>query len=204
MARDRLQCGGLEGYDLGAPPTWGALPLEPVDGADPGEARRDIAALAADLTADADAAATCEQHLMLAQPAFVADGPLAACVWVPDATDGIPRGVLKVTQLVGDESGEATPDVLLDALQANAPQPGEVRRHVEEVDVPCGKAVVLHAFGADGTGELEESVTYFVFPDNCRDAVELAFATGDLNLSAELIEDARVIVDTLTVTARTA
>jgi len=64
--------------------------------------------------------------------------------------------------------------------------------------------VVVRALVADAAGALEESVTWFVFPDGCRDAVQLTFATPDLHLAPLLTADARAAADNLSVTARPA
>lgn len=202
MAVDRTRTGGLQGYQVGAPTTWGVLPREPVDGPDAGPARRAIAALAADLTTDAEAAARCEQHLLLAQPALVAQGPLAVAAWVPDPVSGVPAGVLVIEHVVDD--GVAAPETFLAGLQDRRPRDGEqeLRFEIERTRVPAGEALVLNALGADEQGDLEESVTYVVFPDTCRDAISLTFATGELHLAAEMARDAAAVVETLTVTGR--
>ncbi len=201
MPGDRATAGALDGYQLGAPATWGALPSDPVDGPDPGAARQAISALAASLTTDAEAASVCEQHLMLAQPAMVAEPHLAVCVWVPDPLVGLPSGVLVVDLLIDDAHGVALPENYLAALGRDVPMGRVERQDVQRVQVPAGEAVVVSALARDEAGALEESLTYVVFPDNSRDAIELNFATSDLHLAEAMVEDAQAIVDTLTVTA---
>lgn len=204
MSADRERAGGLLGYQLGAPVTWGVLPSDPVDGPDPAAARQAISALAADLTTDAEAASRCEQHLLLAQPDLVAPPHLSVAVWVPDPLFGVPCGVMRAEHLVGDDGAAATAEDLLSALDPTGVEGEVLRYEVERTRVSAGEAVVVRALVADAAGALEESVTWFVFPDGCRDAVLLAFATSDVHLAPLLTADARAVADNLSVTARPA
>lgn len=204
MSADRERAGGLLGYQLGAPVTWGVLPSDPVDGPDPAAARQAISALAADLTTDAEAASRCEQHLLLAQPQLVAPSHLAVGVWVPDPLHGLPCGAVHVEHVVGEDGAVATAERLLEVLEPPDGETGVLRYEVERTRVTAGEAVVVSELATAASGVLVESVTYFVFPDLCRDAVRLAFTTADLHLAAQLVEDARAVADNLTVTARPA
>lgn len=207
-AGDRASCGGLKGYHVSAPTTWGVLPRTPVDGPAAGEARRAIAALAAALTTDASAASVCEQQLLLAQPGTQPEDHLAVAVWVPDPLSGEPSGVLVVDHLVGEDDGSAsgagvaTPEDFEASLGLDVPEESILRRASERTRLPAGEAIVVNALVEASNGNLDESVTYVVFPDNCRDAISLTFATDELHLAAELAEDAQLIAESLTVTPR--
>lgn len=198
MAADHHAGKVITGHDLGAPTTWGLLPLERLDGSDGPATRRMIAAVAADLTTDAGAASRLEQELLRVQPALVAQGALAVAVWVPDPIAGLPLGHLVVELLVGDGT---TPEQYAASLDPR-PRPGQsvLRFDVEQLSVPAGPAVVVDTVGAEARGEVEEVITYVVFPDGTTDAMSLTFATTALHLGGELAGDARAIADTLTVT----
>ena len=190
--------GPLDRWDIGAPPTWGPLPLVPVDGPDGPEARRAITAVAAQLTTDARAAAELEQLLLLAQPQLVAEQPLGVAVWVPDPLSGYPAAHLVVELLLGDGT---SPEEYLETVDGS-PGPGQqvVRFDKQLVRLPAGDAVLLGGVGSDEGGVLEEVVEYVVFPDACADGIRLVFASTSLHLGDELAEQARLIAATLVVT----
>lgn len=191
----------LVGYDLAGPPTWGPLPLDPQSGDTAGAVRRAVGELAADLTSGPEAASRCEQVLLRAQPGYVDQGHQAVFVWVADPEDGTPTGVLVVELLVHDtDDGVARADAFEQALPPASSRPEVVRQDVVRERVPAGEAVVVSALGADQQGDLEESLTFVVFPDGATDALELSFATGGLHLADLMVADARTIVETLRVT----
>lgn len=192
----------IVGYDLAAPTTWGLLPAVPVDTPEGVEARREIAALAADLTTDADAASRLEQLLLAAQPALLRQQPaLAVAVWVPDPVAGFPQAHLVVELLVGDGT---TADGYAASLDPT-PRPGQrvLRFDAERTRLPAGDTVVVSMAGSEGDGEIEEQLSFVVFPEDSIDALSLTFATNALHLGDDLAADAWTIAESLTVTIGT-
>lgn len=188
----------LVGYDLAGPLTWAALPLLPATDPRWAVGLREVAET---LTDGAAAAQRCEQVLAVAQPGYVEQGHQAVFVWVADPADGTPTGVLAVQLLVHDAGdGLARPEIFEASLPVAEDRPEMLRHEVGRERLPAGEAVVVGALMHDPRGDLEESVTYVVFPDGSADALELAFATGDLHLADVLLEDAATIVGSLTVT----
>jgi hypothetical protein len=191
----------IVGYDLAAPTTWGVLPAVPVDGPGGVEARHAITALAADLTTDADAAARLEQLLRAAQPGLLAQHPLAVAVWVPDPVAGFPQAHLVAELLVGDGT---TADGYAASLDPT-PKAGQrvLRFNTERTRLPAGDTVVVSTAGSERGGEVEEVLSFVVFPDGSTDALSLTFATNALHLVDDLAAEAWTIAESLAVTIGT-
>lgn len=189
-------------YHLGAPPAWGHLPLEPLHGPEGGAIRQEIAALAADLTVTAEGAERLERELLRAQPSLSEPDTLSVAVWVPDAETGSPVAHLVVELFATDG---ATPDDFVAGLD-RTPGPGQtiLRLDIERITLPVGEAVVIDSIGSEEGGELEQVLTYLVFPTGSDDGLSLTFASSALDLDTELAEAARAIAETLTVTLGTA
>lgn len=196
----RAQSGGLRGYYVQSPPTWGALPLERSRGLGGKRVRRALADLAADLTTGPEGASHCEQQLLFAHDALIEEPHLGVAVWVPDPVSGLICGTLVVDHLVHDEDdGVARPDRFESELRATAEKRTDlVRIDISRSRLSAGEVVLTRSLAVAPDDKLDERVTYTVFPDACRDAIQLDFSTPDLHLFEALAAEAELIAHSLT------
>jgi hypothetical protein len=126
------------------------------------------------------------------------DGGVEAAIWVPDRGGGAPVGVLQVDLLAGDPADPIS-SAEFAQLRRDAGAGNDVLAYdVRESSVPAGALVEISYLGASGS-ELAEAAEFSLFPPDCLDALQLTFLSFDVDRSAELVAEARAMLQHLTV-----
>ncbi|MGH3875106.1 MAG: hypothetical protein ACRDSR_27015 [Pseudonocardiaceae bacterium] len=195
----------LGSYELSTPGTWASIP---VTGGDPGWAQ-DVATLLCDGATAQDALAT---RLERTHPELIADSHLLLGIWVPDRSVPEVAGLMTVDWVLPDDGRPLDRAYYRSLIDPDRRRGHTVfGRHVDEVEVPAGPALLVREVIARRDSRwfpwrtaLQENAVYTVFPPGCSDALELTFVTFVLDRGAELAADAVAVLDTVRVTVEDA
>lgn len=182
----------LAAWDIAAPPTWGGLPLVPLDDADPYAAqlvRAELEATAADLTTDVEAQERLLGELTRIQPTVAHEGLALLAAWVPDPIAGVIMGMM-TAELMADAQGCPMAQFRAELRPEPVDGGSVLRFDVDEVELPAGPALLIDALGSDEAGDVHASVRFVCYPPGASEAVILTFDTTALHLSEELVADA--------------
>jgi hypothetical protein len=191
----------LGSYELCVPDTWASIPgIEE----DSGWAQ-DVAALLCDGDSTQAALAV---RLARTHPELIAEPHLLLGVWVPDRSAPDVAGLMTVDWVLPDEDRPLGRSYYRGLIEPDRRVGHTVfDRHVDEVDVPAGPALLVREVIARPDSRwfpwrkaLQENVIYTVFPPGCSDALELTFVAFALEHGEELAADAVAVLDTLRVT----
>lgn len=131
-------------------------------------------------------------------PVMAGDLHLLAALWVPVPETGeVSAGM--VLDLLVDHDGEPPSRDEWLRIRENEQTPNLVRRYVERCDVPLGEAVLVIEVARDDVGSLELRVEITIFPDTCRDGLQVTVLSPRLDCEDLLVGEAALWADHLKV-----